>query len=193
MSKISDKSKRAVEIKKIGWNGVRKSQLFKSVYDEYCHKVYRLCCTFCRAEDDRRDLMQNIFLNVWKNLRSFEGRSHISTWIYRIAMNTAITFAQKNRREQNRFTQLNETAFEYSDPAPSAADSLEVRQTTEILFDAIRQLNETDRIIISLYLEEEPRREIAAVTGLTEKHVGVKIYRIKEKLAQLLKGGPDEY
>jgi len=162
------------------------SDIFTAVYRENRDRVYRLCCAYFPDDDDRRDLMQMIFLNVWKNLDSFEGRSNISTWIYRIAVNTALLFIDRENRRRKLFV-----SSEF-DRLPVAHHSrpdvaLDDREDVRILYDAINRLPELDRLIITMNLDELPYEQIARVTGLTANHIGVKINRIKKSLAAYIK------
>ncbi len=166
------------------------SSIFTSIYRENRDRVFRLCCAYLPDADDREDLMQTIFLNVWKNLDSFEGRSKMSTWIYRVAVNTALLYINRENRRRSLLT----TPEIENLPAPQHRQpdvALKDREDVRALYAAINRLPELDRLIITMTLDELSYEQIAGVTGLTVNHVGVKINRIKKSLAVLIKEDHD--
>lgn len=131
------------------------------------------------SREDQEDLFQEIVLQLWKAFPKFRKESKVSTWMYRIALNTAIAIFRKNKIE-----------LEFKASIPKDYHSKYIETTSENeerLFEAIRTLNKAERAIIGLYLEDYPYNEIAEITGITENYVGVKISRIKEKLKNILK------
>ena len=141
--------------------------------------IYKVCKMYRDSKEDQEDLFQEVVLQLWKAYPTFRAASKVSTWMYRIALNTAIAVYRKQRIE-----------LEFKDKIPVAHQSKQLEPTSENeerLFEAIRVLNKADRAIIALYLEDYPYHEIAEVIGITENYVGVKISRIKEKLKNILK------
>lgn len=124
-----------------------------------------------------KDLTQETFISVWKQLASFRGESKIGTWIFRIATNHCLRAIEVSKRMPDAELPLN--LAEAHEESPE--DKL------QLLYRCISELEETDRIIISLELEGLPQIEIAAIVGLSKANVRVKIHRIKEKLAQKFK------
>jgi len=124
-----------------------------------------------------KDLTQETFISVWKNLDSFKNQSKISTWIFRIATNNCLRAIEKSKRVTNEELPLN------------LADKLEENNDEKLafLYNCIAELEETERIIISLVLEDLSRDEIASIVGLSSVNTRVRIHRIKEKLAQKFK------
>jgi RNA polymerase sigma-70 factor (ECF subfamily) len=163
-----------------------RQKLFKDIYRENRDRIWRLCCGYCAEEDDRRDLHQAIFVKVWENLGSYRGQSKISTWLYRIAINTALMWV---RREKRRQQLMDPTGFgaQQASAVPTPEENAQRGETFRRLADAINRLDNVDRLIIGMVLEDLPYAEIADVTGLTVNHVGVKITRIKQKLFSLMK------
>ena len=153
-------------------------EAFLNVIDQYQnidHKVTRL---YRDSLEDRQDLFQEIVFQLWKAFPGFRGDAKISTWMYRIALNTAMTTYRKRK-----------ISIETSDVIPEhlhPTDQQESSENQEKLFLALRQLNDSEKAIISLYLEDYSYQEIASITGITENYVGVKINRIKEKLKLIL-------
>jgi RNA polymerase sigma-70 factor (ECF subfamily) len=146
---------------------------FKDIYIQYSPKVYRVCMGYVNDTDHAKDLTQETFIAVWRNLSSFRQESSLSTWIFRIATNNCLRALEKSR--QKLIVDI---------PVDLAQDNDNI-QTEKLgfLYRCIGELEETDRIIISLALEDLPHVEIASVVGLSHANVRVRIHRIKEKLA----------
>ena len=141
------------------------------------HKVSRL---YRQEEADRQDLVQEILYQVWKSWPQFRGESKRSTWIYRIALNTAIADFRKLKRTLPTAT---------LDPEPpEIVDSIydfEKEQQLEQLYTAIRQLNEIERAVVMLYLDDKSYEEMEDILGINQGNLRVKMNRIKDKLRQL--------
>jgi RNA polymerase sigma-70 factor (ECF subfamily) len=141
--------------------------------------IYKVCKMYRDSREDQEDLFQEIVLQLWKAYPKFREESKVSTWMYRIALNTAIATFRKNKIELE---------FKESISKDYNSNYIEVEsENEERMFEAIRSLNKAERALIALYLEDYTLREIAEVTGITENYVGVKISRIKEKLIKILK------
>ncbi|MDP5168682.1 MAG: RNA polymerase sigma factor [Bacteroidia bacterium] len=149
-----------------------------STHQRIIHKVCRL---YAHTEDDRADLFQEILLQLWRAFGSFKGESKISTWMYRVALNTAISGFRKSSRRPAT-TDLDSTALIAAADAPSS----DAEEETQLLYKAIAMLSDLERAIIMLYLEEQSYEEIGEVIGITPNYVGVKINRIKSKLKDIL-------
>lgn len=139
------------------------------------HKVSRM---YRDSREDQQDLFQEIVYQLWKAYPQFRGDSKITTWMYRIALNTSIATYRKQKISIVR-TEIIPDQFHPTDP-------LEGSENHERLFTALRKLNDSDKAIISLFLEDFSYQEISTITGISENYVGVKINRIKEKLKQIL-------
>jgi RNA polymerase sigma-70 factor (ECF subfamily) len=150
---------------------------FKEIYIQYAPKIYRVCMAYINDTEQARDLSQETFISVWQNLSSFRQQSSISTWIFRIATNNCLRAIEKSKRV--KITGLpQELPF-----VPEETKEAKLN----FLYKCIAELEETERIIISLVLEDLPQEEIAAVTGLSYANTRVKIHRIREKLAEKFK------
>jgi len=143
--------------------------------------IYKVCNLYCSDREDRKDLFQEIVLQVWKSLGSFRRESSLSTWMYRIALNTAITHFKKEQRTLNQ--QLSLQNFDI----PVLDDDEGKEEQLKLLFSAIQDLDKIDKSIILLYLDEKSYEEISEITGLSKSNVGVKLNRIKAKLSITLK------
>ena len=144
------------------------------------HKVTRI---YCDNIDDRKDLFQEVLIQLWKSYGSFKEQSKFSTWMYRVAINTAITaFKRGSRHKANAL---------FVRDIPSIADEdydYELEDNLNLLHTAIGQLTGIEKSIILLYLEDNSYEEIAEITGITQNYVRVKMNRIKKKLESLIKG-----
>ncbi|MES2112016.1 MAG: sigma-70 family RNA polymerase sigma factor [Bacteroidota bacterium] len=151
--------------------------VFEDIYRDYWNKVYRICMGYVNDADLAKDMAQETFINIWKQLPNFRSESAIGTWIYRIAANNCLRQIEKlNRMPTSEFPEQVEDIVEPDKEWQS-----------KFLYKCIAELPETDRIIISLELEDVKQAEIAKITGLSESNVRVKVFRIKEKLTQKFK------
>ena len=139
------------------------------------HKVIRL---YIDNSEDQKDLYQEILLQAWHSFTRFDGRSKFSTWLYKVSLNTVLTFRRKNDRLPT--DELEKAAYKV---IPG-----EKNDDTELLLMAIKEMGETDRAIVSLHLDGYENEEIAEITGLTKNHVAVKLHRIKQQLIKKLNG-----
>ena len=146
---------------------------------------------YARDAEARKDLYQEIMFQLWRSLPSFAGASSTDTWVYRVALNTALTHAR--RRSVHAETSLEEDHAEAADLAASldaAEDSLELGEQSERLYAAIDRLGDVDRMLVTMYLDDRSYHEMAEVIGISESHVGVKLHRIKKALVRSLAEEP---
>lgn len=148
---------------------------FETIYKTHWQKVFRLCMGYVNDTDRAKDLAQETFIKVWKQLPKFRNDSSIGTWIYRIASNTCLRQIEKeNKMPKSELPlEIKEEILETN-----------IEKDTQFLYQCISELQEVERIIISLELEDMSQKEIAQIVGLSEGNVRVKIHRIKEKLTQ---------
>ena len=151
-------------------------QHFVSLIEQNKALIYKFCYMYASETDTPQDLFQEVVLNMWKGYPSFRGDSSIQTWMYRIALNTCVTFLRKSGARP-KTTSLSEDLIVYDD----ATDTLQIKE----LYALINRLNEIEKAIVLLYLEERSYDEIAQIVGITRNNVGVRINRIKEKLSQM--------
>jgi len=151
--------------------------VFEDIYELYWQKIFRLCMGYVNDTEPARDLAQETFIIVWQQLPKFRNESSIGTWIFRIASNNCLRQIEREKRFAKADLPVN--------LEEKKQESLEPQ--IQLLYRFISELPETDRIIISLELEEIKQAEIAQITGLSESNVRVKIHRIKEKLTQKFK------
>ncbi len=139
--------------------------------------IHKICRMYRDTKEEREDLFQEIIFQLWKSYPRFQGRSKISTWMYRIGLNTAIATFRKRQIEHSAL----HNQLEISDMAPDTEDD----RRDQLLW-AIKQMNDADRAIITLYLDDLNYREISEIIGVSENYVGVRLNRIKQKIRKLL-------
>ena len=152
---------------------------FLEVIHDHQGIVHKVCRVYRDNKEDQEDLFQEIIYQLWKSYSGFKGESKISSWIYRIALNTAIAVYRKSKISIDYYDEFPEHIHPSNDKT--------ISENEERLFWALRQLNDSEKAVISLYLEDFSYQEIAAITGLSESNVGVRLNRIKNKLKQILK------
>jgi RNA polymerase sigma-70 factor (ECF subfamily) len=141
--------------------------------------VYKVCRIYRDHKEDQEDLFQEVVYQLWKSYPSFKGESKISSWIYRITLNTALAIYRNPKPAVDYFEEFPEKIH------PSTENK--VSENAERLFWALRKLNDPEKALISLYLEDFTYQEIAEIVGISENNVGVRLNRIKTKLKIILK------
>ena len=152
-------------------------QLFSNLVREHKSTIYTVCYMFSKDNDEVADLFQEILIKLWKGFQSFEGRSDIKTWVYRVSLNTCISLdRKKKRRKKSDSLEMDINLYDDND-----SDTRQVKQ----LYERINRLGVFDRAIILLWLEGIPYDEIADIVGISTKNVSVKLYRIREQLKNM--------
>lgn len=149
---------------------------FLKILHENQALIHKVCNIYRNNKADKEDLFQEITYQLWRSYSTFKGKSKITTWMYRIALNTAMASFRKQKIHISHVTQLPEQLAETYTEHPQK----------EKLFIAIRQLNDAEKAIISLYLDGFDNTEIANIIGITKNHVGVRLNRIKNKIKTLI-------
>ena len=154
---------------------------FANIVEENKDKIYRICCYYVSEDDEVKDLYQEVLMSIWKGLDKFRGDSSITTWIFRITVNSALAFLarQKKSKKVALFEDLINSEQKIQEDRHKEINQLQ---------KAISQLPLLDMIIISLVLEEVSTKEIANITGLTGGNVRVRIHRAKEVLRKIIEG-----
>ena len=148
---------------------------FIKMIDEHKRLIYKLCYMYANSLYLVNDLFQEVTINLWKSFGMFRGECSIQTWVYRITLNTCITYYRKNSRE----LQTESLTFDIDLFEENEDDRL------SILHGMISKLNPIDKALILLYLEDRPYEEIAELLGMTKSNVGVRLTRIKDKLREM--------
>ncbi|MBQ4822384.1 RNA polymerase sigma factor [Aquimarina sp. MMG016] len=143
--------------------------------------VHKVCRIYTSDRDSHNDLFQEITIQLWKAYPKFRGDAKFSTWMYRVALNTAITLYRKSKRSI-KTSDIDTIDFkikadEYDD---------EVEQQLKLMYKAVKQLNDIEKALVFLYLEDKSYKEIADTMGITEVNARVKMNRVKTKLKKIL-------
>jgi len=153
---------------------------FISVIKDNQNLIFKICHSYCSNPDNRKDLQQEILMQLWNSFSKFDGRVKISTWIYQIALNTAISFYRNDRKRKDKNVTIDASVislsnFEY---AP------EQDENVTMLYQFIENLNAMDKALILLYLDDNKYKDIADILGISETNVATKISRIKKILKE---------
>jgi RNA polymerase sigma-70 factor, ECF subfamily len=148
---------------------------FIELINQHQQIIHKVCSVYVNNPVERQDIFQEVLLQAWKSVDNFKGNAKFSTWLYRVALNTAITFYRKEKKSPlvNAFTSLPEVADE--------VDASKIEQS-QFLYAAIADLNNIDKALVLLYLEDYSYDEIGEIMGITANNVAVKMNRIKTKL-----------
>lgn len=151
-------------------------QQFTDIVRRNRSTIYTVCYMFSKDNDEVADMFQEVLIRLWNGMESFDGRSNIKTWIYRVALNTCITIDKRKKR--NHKTQLSMDVDYFN--------SREVKsEQAQFLHRHISRLQPLDRAIVLLWLEDISYDEIAAIIGITPKNVSVRLVRIREQLKRM--------
>ncbi len=143
--------------------------------------IHKVCGIYCDTQEDREDMFQEIVTQLWKSYPSFRSESKVTTWMYRVALNTAITYFKKDKRRPDR-GDIDQTKFQIAE----VEYDFEVEEQIKMLHKAIAKLTGIEKSIVLLYLENKKYEEIAEIVGITQNYVRVKMNRIKLKLKKLI-------
>lgn len=152
---------------------------FEQIIKNNAAILHKLCRVYTNDNSEYEELFQEMMIRIWKSLDNFRGESQLSTWLYRVCINTALNFRVKLKNE-NRFVALEEdfpSQFEFED---------EKDEQVQKLYAAIRELKPVDRAIVSLYLDEKSYEETAQILGISKTNVATKLMRLKQKLFEKL-------
>ncbi|MBO5856545.1 MAG: sigma-70 family RNA polymerase sigma factor [Alistipes sp.] len=153
-----------------------KEKEFTNIVREHRSTIYSVCFMFAKCGDEADDLFQEVLIKLWHGFDSFEHRSNISTWIWRISLNTCISMDRQKHRSSKLKLDMSRDLY--------TAEDSDSRQM-QMLHRRIHRLQPFDRAIVMLWLENMSYEEIAAIVGISVKNVSVKLYRIKEQLKSM--------
>lgn len=150
---------------------------FTQMVREQKSTIYTVCYMFSKDEDEVNDLFQEVLINLWKGFEKFRGESSMSSWVYKVALNTCISMDRKKKKDGKKVAlDMNINLFEDNDN-----DTKQIRQ----LYDRIHRLGPIDRAIVLLWLDNQSYEDIGAIIGISAKNVSVKLVRIKEQLMKM--------
>ena len=153
---------------------------FVSIIKDNQNLIFKICHSYCSNSELRKDLEQEILFQLWKSFSKFDGRVKVSTWIYRIALNTAISFYRHDNKSNINKVPIDASIISL---ANYELDS-ELKENIAILYQFIEKMNELDKALILLYLDDNKYKDIAIILGITETNVATKIGRIKKVLRE---------
>jgi len=144
----------------------------------------KICRVYGADQEDRQDLFQEIVWQLWRSFGTFSGKAKFSTWLYRVALNTALYHLRKKKSQQ-----LSPDAME--DLFHSSRGNDRLVEDLKALYRAIERLNKIDKAVVLLYLEQKSYQEMAEILGITASHVSVRLVRAKEKLVKFFEDTRD--
>lgn len=150
---------------------------FEQCVAEYGKMINKVCYMYASDMENFNDLRQEVLINVWQGIEGFENRAKMSTWIYRVSLNTCITYMNKDRRHTSH-EQLSDNLY-------SLDDSHEYTRQLHEMYKLINRLNRLDKAIILLWLDEVPYEEISSIMGISRNNVASHLRRAKEKLSNM--------
>lgn len=151
--------------------------LFDATVEAHQGILIKVARTYCPLEADRKDLVQEMLIHIWQALPRYNPAFKITTWMYRVALNVAISHYRKSRRQP-----APEPVSEWPLAAPSDTESAEQEQQLQLLEHFIQELNDLDKALMLLYLEEKSHAEIGEILGLSLTNVSTRLNRVKDKL-----------
>ena len=154
---------------------------FVALLEENQNIVHKICRLYTNGKDQHNDLFQEITIQLWRAFPKFRGDAKFSTWMYRVALNTAITLYRKSKR---RIQTQDYDSVMYKITADEYDDTVE--EQLKIMYAAVKELNDIDKALVFLYLEDKNYSEISETLGITEVNARVKMNRVKGKLRKIL-------
>jgi RNA polymerase sigma-70 factor (ECF subfamily) len=166
----------------------KKEEQFNQIVTENSDRIKRICSYYHAGRQDRQEMFQEVLINIWKGLDHFRGESAVGTWIYRIAVNTAISYIGKVNKylKTTVYADPQRLSFVFDDDTPEDRQCKE--RQFQRLHNELKMLSVIDNTIISLMLEGLSTKEIADIIGITEPNVRVKIHRIKTEIKRKIGG-----
>lgn len=156
----------------------RQETEFTRLVREQKSTIYTVCLMFSDDNDEVEDLVQETLINLWKGYGSFEGRSEVRTWVWRIAMNTCISADRKRKKRKTETSSLETIGVSAEEVSNEGQDDKQIR----LLHERIHKLGVFDRAIVLLWLEDMSYEEIGQIVGISAKNVSVRLVRIREQL-----------
>lgn len=168
-----------------------RDEIFSRWLNDYKNLIFKVVRAYADAGQDQDDLFQEILLQLWSSIPSYQAQAAPTTWIYRVALNTALTWKRGRKRRRKRIQTL---AIDFNEKADlNNSNPTTDQKIIDQLYDAIRKLPKIDSSIILMHLDNLSYQEMAQILGISPNNVGVKLNRAKKQLAQLLKGLIDDF
>jgi RNA polymerase sigma-70 factor (ECF subfamily) len=161
---------------------------FKQWLGEHQGLIFKVIRAYAATADDQDDLFQEILLQLWSSIPNFQGKAKVSTWIYRVVLNTALVWNRSEKKRRKNRDRLLTFAPQYQSDCSGQSGEIIGR-----LYEAIRKLSKVDASVVLMHLDGLAYSEMAEILGISESNVGVKLNRAKKQLVQLLKGLVDDF
>ena len=168
---------------------MKKEDQFNQILSENSDRIQRICRYYNSNTEDQKDMYQEVLVNIWKSLDNFRGDSAISTWVYRVAVNTSLSFTGKSYKQMKLIVSTDTQNLSSILDDEGLEDKRKEESQFNMLQNELNVLSVIDKTLISLMLEGLSMKEIADVIGINEPNVKVKIHRIKAQLKTKLTGG----
>lgn len=162
--------------------GIVNQQAFLDLTNQHRAMLHKVCNLYCQTGQDRQDMFQEIIIQLWKAYPNFRGDSKFSTWLYRIALNTAISDLRKQQR-RIKMVYPEEIPYHISSDTTNTEKEEQLKQ----LYKAIEHLGEIEKAIVMLYMEDKSYEEMEEILGINQNNLRVKMNRIKDKLRKFTK------
>jgi RNA polymerase sigma factor (sigma-70 family) len=159
-----------------------REQEFVTLVEVHQNVIHKICRLYTKSSAEHKDLFQEITIQLWSAYPKFRGEAKFSTWMYRVGINTAISLYRKSKRKIQSFS-FDDVAFKI--PQDDSYDDTEDQQLSAI-YHAVKQLNDIDKALVFLYLEDKSYKEISETMGISEVNARVRMNRVKKKLKQQL-------
>jgi RNA polymerase sigma-70 factor (ECF subfamily) len=163
--------------KQIVMDQQKQKYFFEHTIEQHKGILFKVARAYCPNEVDRQDLIQEMMIQIWQNIHKYNDQYKMSTWLYRISLNVAISYYRKSSTRAKKYTDLNEAIME-----TPVEDKSEKERQLNLLEQFINELREIDKALMILYLEDKSHTEISEILGLSVSNVGTKIGRIKKRL-----------
>ncbi len=150
---------------------------FEGIIEQHKGILFKVARAYCPDVEERQDLIQEMMIQIWQSIHKYNDQYKISTWLYRISLNVAISFYRKSSSRAKKYIEMNEQMVEIS-----VEDKFENERQLNLLEQFISELKEIDKALMILYLEDKSHAEIAEILGMSVSNVGTKTRRIKDKL-----------
>jgi RNA polymerase sigma-70 factor (ECF subfamily) len=160
-----------------------RQECFQTLIDAHRGILFKVCNTYCRGHDDREDLAQEIVVQLWRSFPRFDERFRFSTWMYRIALNVAISFYRRESTRARYVITADTRLLEVADEHAGISENL------ALLHQAIATLDPLNKALALLYVDGHSHRDIGEVLGITESNVGTRLDRLKRRLREELNAG----
>jgi RNA polymerase sigma-70 factor (ECF subfamily) len=154
-----------------------KEQFFNTIIDQHKGILVKVARAYCREEEERNDLLQEMMVQIWQSIHKYNDQYKMSTWLYRIVLNVAISFYRQHSRRISKYKSMNEQTLQIASENIATNE-----QQLKLLEQFIHELKEIDKALMLLYLEDKSHAEIAEIVGMSISNVGTKMGRIKDKL-----------